>query len=191
MRSQRELVLSIWTWGILVLSASAGRGLPPTDLSVLGPVYMPAAHFNFPAFITAKKQVIAEIEASLSNGNSIYGPTDNQTTSFSVQVFGVQSDEPLLDYHFEAPGLVGSTTKRPLSENTVYRAGSLGKLMTIYVWMVDIGDKVFLDPITNYVVGSPPSHHIRCDESNHGHSLSSSRLLGHMKTLCGLQTGLK
>lgn len=155
MRSQHGLLSSIWTWGILALSASAEeRRLPPTDLSVLGPVYMPVAHFDFAAFRTAKDQVIAEIEASISSGNSIYGPIDNDTTSFSVQVFGVQSDEPLLDYHFEAPGLEGST-KKPLSENTVYRSGSLGKLMTVYIWMVDIGDKVFLDPITNYIVGSP------------------------------------
>lgn len=151
MASTIELLAWLSVWTCLPISVHAGRGLPATDLSVLGPVYLPPSSADFQAFADAKTRALAAIQDSIANGNSTYGLVDNQTTSFSVQVFSSSFDEPLLDYHFEAPGLAGSTNAT-LGENTVYRSGSIGKLMTMYVWMVDIGDEVFSDPVVKYVV---------------------------------------
>jgi hypothetical protein len=138
-------------WAGFVLSAFAQQD-PKIDLAVLGPVYLPAANNSFEAFTDAKTQATNAINQIIAAGNSTYGALDNQATSFSASVFSLTSDEPLFEFHFEAPQLNGSCTKGKLSENTIYRTGSLGKLLTIYTWLVDIGDQTYLDPIIKYVV---------------------------------------
>lgn len=146
----------LFLWGSFALSASAAGSLPKLDLAVLGPVYQPAANSSFQAFADAEFQATEALNQMIASGNSTYGPFDNQGTSFSVSVFTVTSDEPLYEFHFEAPELNGSYTKGELSENTIYRTGSLGKLMTVYTWLVDIGDWIYTEPISNYVVSDRP-----------------------------------
>lgn len=126
--------------------------LPKTDLALLGPVYGAQLDPSADAFTKAASQASAAVKQAVTTGNTSYGMLDVQGTSFSASVFVVGSDKPLFEYHFEAPGLNGSYTKGKLSEDTVYRTGSLAKLFTMYVWMVDIGDGVFNDPITKYIV---------------------------------------
>lgn len=133
---------------------------PKIDLALLGPIYAPATNNSLQPWIEAAKQATDAINDIIATGNSTYGPLDNQGTSFSASVFSLTSDEPLFEFHFEAPTLNGSYTKGKLSENTIYRTGSLGKLLTVYTWLVDIGDSVYLDPITKYVVSvtsNPPA----------------------------------
>lgn len=147
----RSAVVALWA--IMALTASAGS-CPKIDLSVLGPVYLPAANNSYAAFVNASTQATAALQQAIATGNTTYGPFDNQATSFSASVFSLTSEEPLFEFHFEAPQLNGSYTAGKLSENTIYRTGSLGKLLTIYTWLVDIGDSIYLDPITKYVVST-------------------------------------
>ncbi|EED23038.1 penicillin-binding protein, putative [Talaromyces stipitatus ATCC 10500] len=140
-----------FVWASASMSVLASTQLPKIDLAVLGPLYQPASNASYKAFTNAKAQALAALNEALANGANMYGSLDNQTTSFSVLVFDLTSDEPLFDFHFEAPGLDGSLTKGNLSDETIYRTGSVGKLLTMYTWMVDIGDSVFTDPITKYI----------------------------------------
>lgn len=133
-------------------AAYAAFSLPKTDLALLGPVYQAQLDPSADAFATAATQAAESVKNAVASGNTSYGVLDTKGTSFSASVFIVGSDEPLFEYHFEAPGLNGSYTKGRLTENTIYRTGSLAKLLTMYVWMIDIGDHVFNDPITKYIV---------------------------------------
>jgi hypothetical protein len=142
----------VFVWASASLSVLASTQLPKVDLAALGPIYQSASNASYQAFADAKSQAVATLNEALANGANTYGSLDNQTTSFSVSVFELTSDEPLFDFHFEAPGLNGSLTKGSLSDETIYRTGSLGKLLTMYTWMVHIGDSVFTDPITKYIV---------------------------------------
>lgn len=128
---------------------------PKIDLALLGPIYQPAANSSFRAFDDARIQATQAINQIISSGNSTYGLFDQETTSFSVSVFSKHDDNLLFEFHYEASELNGSYTKGRLTENTVYRTGSLGKLMTVYTWLVNIGDSVFSDPITKYIVSFP------------------------------------
>ena len=140
------------SWLSVVISALVPVAFAKIDLTVLGPSYQPPKGFDFQAFDDAKSQATTALNQIIATGNSTYGPLDTQGTSFSASVFSLSSNEPLYEFHFEAPGLAGSYTKGKLSENTIYRTGSLGKLLTTYTWLVDIGDDIFLDPITKYIV---------------------------------------
>lgn len=139
-------------WGCLATLAFAIPTDPKIDLALLGPSYAPAANNSLQPWMDAAKQATDAINQIIATGNSTFGPLDNQGTSFSASVFSLVDDKPLFEFHFAAPTLNGSYTKGKLSENTIYRTGSLGKLLSVYTWLVDIGDSVYLDPITKYVV---------------------------------------
>lgn len=137
----------------LALSAYASSPvLPVTDQPTIGPVYLSPANGSFAAFDDARTRAKAAIEKAIATGESQYGTVDNQETSFSISVFSTNSNETLFTYHFEAPLLNGSYTRGKLTDDTIYRTGSLGKLLSVYQFLVDIGDNVFLDPITKYIV---------------------------------------
>jgi hypothetical protein len=155
----------LFFWASLVASGLAMSD-SKIDLAMLGPVYQAAANTSFQAFTDAKIQANKALNQAIATGNTTYGPFDNQATSFSVSVFSITSSEPLFEFHFEAPQLNGSYTKGKLTENTVYRSGSLGKLMTIYTWLVNIGDSVYTDPITKYVVSIRPVAVVEVASSN-------------------------
>lgn len=127
---------------------------PETDLALYGPIYQTAPNSSFQAFAEAKIQAKATIEEVIANGNSTYGLFDNLTTSFSLSVFRLADEEPLFEYHFEAPELSESLTKGKLTEDTIYRAGSIGKLMTVYTFLIDIGDGLNNEHVTRYIVST-------------------------------------
>lgn len=136
----------------LIASASAVVFDQTIDLSLLGPIYLSARDRSSQAWDNAVTQATAALNQVIQTGSNSYGPFDNQGTSFSASVFDLTSNEPLFDFHFEAPQLNGSYTRGRLTDNTIYRTGSLGKLLVMYAWMIDIGDSIFTDPITKYVV---------------------------------------
>jgi hypothetical protein len=103
MLSATEFLTRLCPWACLAVSVRAGRGLPATDMSMHGPVYLPPSGADFRAFTEARDRTPAAVKDSVANETSNYGPVDGQTTPFSVQVFRTSSDRPLLDYHLEGP----------------------------------------------------------------------------------------
>jgi hypothetical protein len=143
------------SWMVLVVSITALTGtsqIPRNALTLRGPIYLPSTNSSSKHITEAKTQSLSAILDLLKTGVSDYGTIDNQTTSFSASVFSTTISETLFEFHFEGPELNGSYTKGSLSENTIYRTGSLGKLFMVYQFLVDIGDGVFLDPLTKYIV---------------------------------------
>jgi hypothetical protein len=135
------------------LSVAAFPGvLSNTAPTLIGPVYLPATNSSSQAFLDASSAAYDAINAAINTGISQYGPVDNQTTSFSVAVYSATTNDTLFEYHFAAPQLNGSLTKGKLTDNTIYRTGSLGKLFMMYAFLVDIGDGVFLDSVVEYLV---------------------------------------
>lgn len=135
------------------LSVKAFPGvLTNTAPTLIGPIYLPPANSSSQEFSDAKTEASNAITEALEAGFSQYGFVDAQTTSFSVAVFSATTNDTLFEYNFEAPGLNGSLTRGNLTENTIYRTGSLGKLFVVYAFLVDIGDGVFLDSVTKYLV---------------------------------------
>ena len=145
-----------WRGYVVACLAIAARGIenfpPKNALTVLGPVYQATTNTTWPQYASAASHARDTILQSIASGVSPYGPLDNQSTSFSIAVFSATDNSTIFDFHFEAPQLNGSYTRGKLSDDTIYRTGSIGKLLTVYAWLVDISDSVFLDPITKYVV---------------------------------------
>jgi hypothetical protein len=148
MAALTRILTAIW---LATFACAKSPGLE-TDLALLGPIYLPVNDSSNALLASAKQQALRAIQEAILTGNSTFGPFDNETTSFAASVFSLTTGESLLDFNFEAPGLNGSLSEYHLTEDTIFRTGSLGKLLTVYTWLVDIGDALYLDPVAKYIV---------------------------------------
>ncbi|KAF4345106.1 beta-lactamase transpeptidase [Fusarium beomiforme] len=77
---------------------------------------------------------------------------DFQNTSFSIDVYSVTDQQPLSSYHHTAPTLKRNKYgTRVVNDSSIYRIGSVSKLLTAYLYLLEVGDVSFNDPVTRYV----------------------------------------
>lgn len=79
------------------------------------------------------------------------GVIDSNASSFSVEIFSSQETTPLFTFHHSSPGLNSSVGVKTVDSNSIYRIGSVSKLFTIYLLLIESGDIHFHEPITNFV----------------------------------------
>ena len=75
----------------------------------------------------------------------------NETT-FSIGMFSGNDHELLRQYHHTDSSVANSTfgtTK--VDANSIFRIGSISKILTLYMWLINDGDKRLNDPITNFI----------------------------------------
>lgn len=118
-----------------------------TNCPLLGPTYpKPSSYKSSAAVKSAPKAFEDGLKQAFATGT-----LDNATTSFSVRAFSIVDDDSLFDFHYEAPGLNGSLTAGSLGADTVYRVGSLTKLITAYSFLEQFGFAPYQDPITKHI----------------------------------------
>ncbi|KAE8420763.1 beta-lactamase/transpeptidase-like protein [Aspergillus pseudocaelatus] len=132
--------------------------LSPLALGKLCPIQGPA----FPApkdvtsssiFTQAKNQLLSTLEKAThaSNITEVLG-VDPDSISFSLQVFNTKNDQPLLEYYHTAPSIQNSTVGvREVDADTVFRIGSVSKLWTVLMLLVEKGDASLSEPVAKYV----------------------------------------
>jgi CubicO group peptidase (beta-lactamase class C family) len=112
---------------------------------------VPTAPSTSEAVEKAKLSFAKTLKAALKHGSTEYGSLDVVTTSFSINVFSAHENTSLYNFHYEAPGLNGSLTAGKLSDNTIYRIGSVSKLITLYTLLGEAGLDVLQQPVTKYI----------------------------------------
>ncbi|KAF4439107.1 Beta-lactamase-like protein 2 [Fusarium austroafricanum] len=77
---------------------------------------------------------------------------DFQNTSFSMDIYSVKDQKPLANFHHAAPALNHHKYgTRIVNDTSIYRIGSVSKLLTTYLYLLEVGDVSFNEPITRYV----------------------------------------
>ncbi|SCN76303.1 uncharacterized protein FFB20_05231 [Fusarium fujikuroi] len=77
---------------------------------------------------------------------------DLQNTSFSIDIYPGADKQPLFSYHHSSPTLQNHRHGvKAVNDTTVYRIGSISKLLTAYVYLLEVGDVSFNQPVTRYV----------------------------------------
>lgn len=77
---------------------------------------------------------------------------DFRNTSFSIDIYPAADQRPLFSYHQSAPTLQKhGHGVQAVNDTTVYRIGSISKLLTAYVYLLEAGDVSFNQPVTRYV----------------------------------------
>ncbi len=124
-----------FTRSFALIGSLAGLALGQ-DCPILGPTYPEVLDpISSGVFAAAKASFNDEITKALASGQLDNG------TAFSIQVFSRNSDKLLFDYH-HGPSV---------GPDTLYRIGSISKVMTVYTTLAELGDKYWTEPVTKYV----------------------------------------
>jgi hypothetical protein len=103
------------------------------------------------AIIKAKEALEAElVKAFKSDEESTFGSLGYQN-SFSVEVYSIHESEALHTHHWTAPKVPITSGQKTIDGNSIFRVGSISKLITTYIYLINAGFKGWNDPITDYV----------------------------------------
>jgi len=96
------------------------------------------------------------VKAAVANLTSTFKDITGgaQNYSFALEVFSAHDAAPLFSVLHTAPKLARMNTTagvKKVDERTVFRVGSLTKIYTIYLFLINAGDKIWNEPITKYV----------------------------------------
>jgi CubicO group peptidase (beta-lactamase class C family) len=71
----------------------------------------------------------------------------DRNTTFSINVFSSSSNQSVFNYHYQAPNL--NSTK--IDNDSIYRVGSLSKLLTVYSFLAAAGNDAWNKPVTEFI----------------------------------------
>ncbi|KAL0474855.1 beta-lactamase/transpeptidase-like protein [Neurospora intermedia] len=134
---------------LVTTCATAAPNCPP-----LGPVFEKPRNFKSSAAIRAALANLTETFQARDEDNS--AAVRANITSYSLEVFSISDTDPVIfDWHHTAPAHASSNITnggvKKTDADTVYRLGSLTKILTVYTWLVQDGDVKWNEPITKYV----------------------------------------
>ncbi|PSN59610.1 beta-lactamase/transpeptidase-like protein [Corynespora cassiicola Philippines] len=110
----------------------------PTDLA------------SSPVIQAALQDLNNAISQGLETGNSSYSPVISRAAHL-VQIFSASSDKPLFEYYHDGATLGNSTGVKTVDGHSIYRIGSIGKLITVYILLKELGDGYWDIPVTDVV----------------------------------------
>ncbi|KAH8660159.1 beta-lactamase/transpeptidase-like protein [Xylariales sp. PMI_506] len=113
----------------------------------------PTIDTNSDTILSFTKDFTALFDELVQNsGSEDFGDITSNTTSFSVVLFsGTESgqDGPVFfEYHYTAPAV---ETAENVTIETLFPAGTLTQLLTVYAWLVEAGDAAWDTPITQFL----------------------------------------
>lgn len=146
-------LLAVLTFGLL-----PGFILAFTPCPLLGPSYPPPKLQLDPSGVSsALKGLTEQFDELVRTGNSTHGPFASNTTSFSVALFAAEDygfpGKPFFyDYHYTAPALKTSLSgTHSINADSIYRIGSLTEVFTVWATLIEAGDRIWNDPVTEFV----------------------------------------
>ncbi|EPE35242.1 beta-lactamase/transpeptidase-like protein [Glarea lozoyensis ATCC 20868] len=113
----------------------------------LGPDFpSPKSLQNSTIFQTALTNLTSTLKSGLQTAQ--FFPN---TTSLSVNIFSTHTNTSLYNYQYSAPTLLTSNGTHVVDADSIFRIGSVSKLLTVYVFLIEAGDRYFNHPITDFV----------------------------------------
>ncbi|KAF2465002.1 beta-lactamase/transpeptidase-like protein [Lindgomyces ingoldianus] len=116
-----------------------------------GPVFpIPTNLANSNVTQEALQTLTEAISTSFDAGNSSYGPVDS-TAAYAIQVFSLDSETALWEYYHDGITLSNTTGVQKLDGDSIFRIGSISKLITVYLILTELGDSIWSDPVTKHI----------------------------------------
>ena len=98
-----------------------------------------------PAFQTATKSLESKLNAAL-------GSLPYNETTFSIGMFSTSDEGLVYQYHHTDPTVTHSKLgTNKVDANSIYRVGSMTKLLTVYSFLINQGGRLWTSPITDFV----------------------------------------
>ncbi|KAI0427079.1 putative penicillin-binding protein [Xylaria sp. FL1042] len=122
---------------------------------LLGPSYPPPTTLLTSSVVgTWNDSLTATLNQVLQSGHSDYKNFEANTSSVSVTILSTEADEdvPLFDFHYSSPFLNHSANGTDhVTKNSIYRIGSISKLITTYMLLVGYGWESWNHAVTRFV----------------------------------------
>jgi hypothetical protein len=128
-----------------VLSQSNFKPCP-----LAGPVYTAPSHLSQSDAFTQANETFSDELVRAFKSESKYGAL-SYNTSFSIDIYSLHEQDSLLTHHFSAPKLPSESGVKAVDSDTIYRLGSISKLFTTYVYLINAGFEGWNEPITKYI----------------------------------------
>lgn len=136
------------------VAAALGKNDLDTDCGLLGALYpVPGSYDGCSSVQRAREEWLQLLQTALNSSSTPLGPVDAANNSISISVFSTTSGELLGEFHHGPadPRLRSHLTSGTVDGNSLYRIGSLTKLLTVYTALIKIGTAHWLDPVTNFI----------------------------------------
>jgi hypothetical protein len=128
---------------LLPLASASGCPLPGAD-------FPPPINLSNDSTITsALKNFTSILDSGFSANNSAHGPVDPSGAN-AVQIFSLESEFPLFEYYHDGSTLSPSGVQT-VDGDSIFRIGSVSKLVSVYMLLVEIGDKYWDTAITDII----------------------------------------
>ena len=130
-----------------LLALPSVSSLPTDDCPILGPIFPKSFDVSqSEAFINAT-ELFPEVIAGLFETGAV-----NETGSaFYIDVFSTQTNTSIYSYGHVGSGVQTSQQGGEMSDETIFRIGSVSKLYTAYAVLVAGGLDIWRDPVTKYI----------------------------------------
>jgi hypothetical protein len=99
---------------------------------------------------TVFQKAIANLTTALNSGIQA-GQFNSNTTSFAINIFSTTSNTSLYQYHHTAPPALLTNGTKSVNADSIFRIGSVSKLFSVYLFLIEAGDVHFHEPITKFV----------------------------------------
>ncbi|KAJ5368394.1 uncharacterized protein N7496_008154 [Penicillium cataractarum] len=117
----------------------------PHYCPLLGPVYPPPTNLsNDPTFATAIQDITSVLDDATNNGSL-------SETSISVQIFDASDAAPLLNFAYTADNINTTLGVSTVDQDTVFRVGSVSKLWTMVLLLIEEGLWPFQESVARFV----------------------------------------
>ncbi|KAI9741723.1 MAG: hypothetical protein M1834_000108 [Cirrosporium novae-zelandiae] len=121
------------------------------DCPILGPVFPPPSDFTSEHLQDAFSNLTEALDQALSTGNSTHGKVYNNT-AFAIQFLSINDATPLFQYYYTPKSM--STNSYGVSKvdgDSIFRIGSVSKLLLVYTLLLEVGETYWDQPVTNFV----------------------------------------
>lgn len=166
------MLLSTLTVALLALTVGTLGQTNPT-CPLLGPVFppVPKGLAKSAAVKTAVEKLTKELNEIVKQG------TD---TTLYVQAFS--GTDKIFSYGYAPPNTTSSLTSGTLDEKTVFRIGSVSKLITVYALLAEVGMERLNDPVTRWVpeLANATRHQDGSVQSPRWNEVTIGQLASHM-----------
>ncbi|KAF2799391.1 hypothetical protein K505DRAFT_65555 [Melanomma pulvis-pyrius CBS 109.77] len=114
-----------------------------------GAVFPPPTHLaNSSTLASALHNLTSLINDGFSTGNSTHGPVDPSGAN-AVQTFSLDFDTALFEYYHDGTTLSNVSGVQKVDGDSIFRIGSISKLVSVYMLLIEIGDRYWDTKITN------------------------------------------
>jgi hypothetical protein len=120
---------------------------------LLGPVFEPPTKPSSSSHISlALSHLRKQLGNNLQSGVSSFGNFTPNATSVSITIISTSERVPLIDFHFSSPLLENGTEgTSKIDSSSVYRIGSIYKLLTVYGLLLNGAEDLWNHPVTDFI----------------------------------------